>query len=663
MPVVLKVAVINAFEKIHWRGVLHGNIQLSNILIGADMKVKLVNFEKGAILEGQPDLQLHRVRHADLDLEMRKVKYMLDYPSARKSEKERYKMERQWLKWMKKYKHDVELARRTSPFAPTAGKLDLKKFWRPENNLPGEKVGYLPVRHVMPGVTPEQYEEALVGFLEKIKREEDDYTMFAGAERTTQQSTEVDESNSPPSTSIILPSSIKIRDFALEGRSSAPDTFKERDHLLLDHNLDEPPKKRKRDVDSEDEDSDDVPGPRAPSKKPRTLDIGVQDDPNTRYILLSTDPGYTGTGRAMRWNRTASPTKGILLPLREGEVLPARLATESNVSVQGASELRDRMANPPLMSAKRKRKDRLEEEDADSRPKKGVSQRFFLSVSSTFADRHNTFPVRFAEATSPTGMLAFHTKDGKQRYLRMVAISDQPVAGPSQPRTTTQNPSPSSTRRTRQYFTPLHSTSHSSPTVPPMHMDDPEYRILQGRGHSSRTNIPNADGSPSPLPTPPDSDPEDDATVVASSSRKSSSFHSGPASRSSKPVPRRMPSEGPQRTARETFMTWLRTDENIAPAPASTRAGRSSGLNLREGSADPPESLWSTTAVSGRESFWMLLAPGSDDEEQIAVQGQAALEAEQDREDEMEVEKMTVVVPDHEDEDMRTDSDWTCVVN
>ncbi|KAL4068226.1 hypothetical protein V8B97DRAFT_1918738 [Scleroderma yunnanense] len=86
MPDVLKDRVIAAFEKIHARGVLHGDPELRHMLIGADGRVTIIDFGMSRAITADESVDLERAEPEEFLLEMRKVKYKLDYQGARKKE-------------------------------------------------------------------------------------------------------------------------------------------------------------------------------------------------------------------------------------------------------------------------------------------------------------------------------------------------------------------------------------------------------------------------------------------------------------------------------------------------------------------------------------------------------------------------------------------------
>ncbi|KAF5368349.1 hypothetical protein D9758_002429 [Tetrapyrgos nigripes] len=90
MPLVLKQRCVEAFEKLHERGVLHGDVELRHMLIGGDARVTLIDFQESGALVPVGGLEMRRVSEGELKRELRKVKVKLDYPGAREEEYERF---------------------------------------------------------------------------------------------------------------------------------------------------------------------------------------------------------------------------------------------------------------------------------------------------------------------------------------------------------------------------------------------------------------------------------------------------------------------------------------------------------------------------------------------------------------------------------------------
>ena len=158
MPDVLKVCCIEAFEKLHAHGILHGDAELRHMLINADAKVTIVDFKAAATcvpLEnvGMEEVGLRNATPEEFRLEMRRVKFKLDYDGAR--EKEREKLVR---------KKRGEL-RKEDLLDPPVEIHVLSFQWLEGCERP-------PIRFVVPGQTKEQVELAVKGFLKKIREKE-----------------------------------------------------------------------------------------------------------------------------------------------------------------------------------------------------------------------------------------------------------------------------------------------------------------------------------------------------------------------------------------------------------------------------------------------------------------------------------------------------------
>lgn len=86
MPDILKEQCIAAVRKIHSCGVLHNDIELRHMLIGADGKVTIIDFQESRALLPNSAVGLEKAEPRELELELRKVKFKLDYKGAREVE-------------------------------------------------------------------------------------------------------------------------------------------------------------------------------------------------------------------------------------------------------------------------------------------------------------------------------------------------------------------------------------------------------------------------------------------------------------------------------------------------------------------------------------------------------------------------------------------------
>ena len=176
MPDALKERVIAAFEKIHAQGVLHGDPELRHMLIGADGKVMIIDFGMSRAVREHPHVGIERAEPEEFRLEMRKVKYKLDYMGARKKEGDKVddylrrvrrnrKISELWKRRAKgervgpipQYEEDPE----EYELNPPVNAQDFQEDWITASDES-------PVRVVVPGQTPEQVATQVQAFLEKL---------------------------------------------------------------------------------------------------------------------------------------------------------------------------------------------------------------------------------------------------------------------------------------------------------------------------------------------------------------------------------------------------------------------------------------------------------------------------------------------------------------
>ncbi|KZT43797.1 hypothetical protein SISSUDRAFT_1124477 [Sistotremastrum suecicum HHB10207 ss-3] len=85
----LKEKVIQAYTKVHAKGVIHNDVERRHILIGEDGRVVLIDFNLAASVHPVPEVELERCRASDLARELRKVKVKLRCPGAIEREQAR----------------------------------------------------------------------------------------------------------------------------------------------------------------------------------------------------------------------------------------------------------------------------------------------------------------------------------------------------------------------------------------------------------------------------------------------------------------------------------------------------------------------------------------------------------------------------------------------
>ena len=158
MPDVLKHRCVEAFEKLHAQGILHGDAELRHMLIDADTKVTIIDFKAAATCIPLENVDMEEVglRKATLEefrLEMRRVKFKLDYDGAREKEREK-----QWRKKRGELKDEDVLD-------PPVDLHALNFHWLEGCERP-------PTRFVVPGQTKEQVGLAVKRFWKKVKEME-----------------------------------------------------------------------------------------------------------------------------------------------------------------------------------------------------------------------------------------------------------------------------------------------------------------------------------------------------------------------------------------------------------------------------------------------------------------------------------------------------------
>ena len=90
MPEVLKTRCIDAYCKLHARGVLHGSVDLQHILIGGNGKVHIVDFTKSRVRVPQVGFGIPPATEEEFEMELRIVKFKLNYGPAKALETSRY---------------------------------------------------------------------------------------------------------------------------------------------------------------------------------------------------------------------------------------------------------------------------------------------------------------------------------------------------------------------------------------------------------------------------------------------------------------------------------------------------------------------------------------------------------------------------------------------
>jgi hypothetical protein len=235
MPIVLRDRVVEAFRKLHEQGIVHGDVALRHILIGADARVTLIDFQASRADEQNEELGLDMTYPGEKDLEIRRVKFLLNMDNARKKE---FKRSKAALRRSERNKRREQRRRELLRHGITAGlpldepepledineppvPLDeLERYWMEDANDD-------PRRFIVPGTSESEVAEAISSFLRCIKDMEGadcDWSVVCNAP-SSPRSPLASPSLSPrnDNASITeLPLSIKVRDFAYESACWSP---------------------------------------------------------------------------------------------------------------------------------------------------------------------------------------------------------------------------------------------------------------------------------------------------------------------------------------------------------------------------------------------------------------------------------------------------------
>ena len=204
MPDVLKERCIAAFEQIHSRKVLHGDIELRHMLIGGDGKVTIIDFQGSRSLIPNEAVKLRKAEPHEFQLEMRKVKFKLNYDNAREKERT-MRFDDDDRKARNKEKHQrTALGAHVSPFEDDPPEYSLeppvhKQDWNDSWVIASDAE---PNRFVMPGKSTEDLERDIRSFLAVIARMQSEKIASASADDASRSLSSPPPS--PPNSSVNL---------------------------------------------------------------------------------------------------------------------------------------------------------------------------------------------------------------------------------------------------------------------------------------------------------------------------------------------------------------------------------------------------------------------------------------------------------------------------
>lgn len=83
---------VSALEKVHAQGILHGNLQWRHFIVGLDARVTIVGFRHARALIPLPEYGVGQATQAELDTEMQKFRWMVDFCGVGDMETKRKKL-------------------------------------------------------------------------------------------------------------------------------------------------------------------------------------------------------------------------------------------------------------------------------------------------------------------------------------------------------------------------------------------------------------------------------------------------------------------------------------------------------------------------------------------------------------------------------------------
>lgn len=349
MPDVLKKRCIDCFERIHAAGVLHGAPYLHNIFIGGDARVIVANFEHAAVLDSIPEVAQQTTTHDKLRMEMRQIKYLLNYDNARHKERQKWLGYQSRLDWNERQrqlrkanpKHVLEFCTSTPE-----EKLDppvnaaKQKGWRTDKHKAR--------RYVNPTISNESFAIAMEKFIENVRRMEREGDGPPVSYPPSPTLPDVRHLPSPPS------DSVELSDDDEPSSSTTPLRRSTRKRKGRDDLSDSPtptPKRRKKAIKSD----PDLATPTTPPSKPIRLESFIVGSSKDHERDLSASPG--GAESHVLDLAPVFPTAGPSTSLRSAiKAVPATFVTPP-----------PEIARPPIAprstTARGKRKRRDDEED------------------------------------------------------------------------------------------------------------------------------------------------------------------------------------------------------------------------------------------------------------------------------------------------------------
>ncbi|OCH96471.1 hypothetical protein OBBRIDRAFT_765235 [Obba rivulosa] len=177
MPTVLKFRILEAYRMLHSHGVLHGSAELPHMLVGADAKVTLTDLHNSRSTIPNTELMVRGTTKDELEMEFRKVMYLLDFDGYKKDEEAKTKRHVDREERNSRRRVLREAAQRGDYIGPVEANEepppeDVAEPPVPEDILLEwrDLAGHQPRRFIVPTRTVKEVSDAAKSFLEIVHR-------------------------------------------------------------------------------------------------------------------------------------------------------------------------------------------------------------------------------------------------------------------------------------------------------------------------------------------------------------------------------------------------------------------------------------------------------------------------------------------------------------
>ncbi|TRM60481.1 hypothetical protein BD626DRAFT_504102 [Schizophyllum amplum] len=184
MPLALKKRCVRAYQLLHARGMCQASVSLENILIGADGRVTINHFHRARGAEKIEEIGLRAASRQDIRIEMRRLKYLLNFEDAREEEEEKHaRCQRRHVANQDEFSK-AQMDFRYAPNIDRGSREDRQNPPFETEQLQRMKAtlrAYTPKRFVMPGQSAEELAKHVREFLSIVDNMDGDDDSYLNA--------------------------------------------------------------------------------------------------------------------------------------------------------------------------------------------------------------------------------------------------------------------------------------------------------------------------------------------------------------------------------------------------------------------------------------------------------------------------------------------------